>query len=416
MPILANLQRAGFRRAVLASTALTLGLGLAAPASAFSEDVCHENNGNLDLTRVENCWDLQCMDDGDSGACVVQGFTEYLNATMIETPGDTTEPRSALHFDLVWVLARAAGMSSANATTVASYSQSPDFGGYTHFNQVSAANYTTEDVPGLERSDLSNGSPWFHFVPRSGSPLTAPRTSDGSLPYNPSSTTAVFGGYEGTLNNIRNWAFGRAPKLCAFGLTDSTGKCLAGRTVRATYAMFGPTQVQVLHASGDVNLDPADAGLNARLAGTLPALGIYLHALGDRISHYYCSEDAFVTKALLTEWRVDYPNTQCGQTQHAMMHYPEVGHDELPERTLIAQDLFWKEINAWLAKYPAQRSYTALNIPGKGVISLTALTADLDNALKQGGAAQRMSAVCEVSKNYGLGWHDGNGSCSYSAP
>lgn len=416
MSFLHHLQRGGFRRLAFTGAAFATGLGLAAQASAFSEDVCHANNGNLDLTRVENCWDLQCMDDGDSGACVIQGFADYFNATMIETPGDTTEPRSGLHFDMVWVLARAAGMNAGNATTLASYSQSPDFGGYTHHNQVGAMTYTTEDVPGLIRSNLVKGSPWFHFVPRTGNALLAPRTSDGSLPYNPASATAVFGSYEGPLNNMRNWAFSKAAKLCMFGLTNSSGACLTGQKIRTTYAMFGPTQAPVLQTMREVDLDPADPGLNGRLAGTLPAFGIYLHALGDRISHYYCSEESFLKKGLLNEWSLDYPNTQCGQTQHALMHYPEVGHEDIPERTLIAQNLFWKEINQWLAKNPSYRAHAALQIPGKGSISLSALNTDLENALMNGGAAQRMSAICSVAKNYGLGWHDGNANCQYSAP
>lgn len=388
-------------------------LGPSQPAMAFSEDICYNDNVNVDITAVKNCWDMQCKDNNASGACAVHGAELYLKTTLLASPKDPSAARSSLHFDLAWIMARAAGFSAQNATVVASYSAATDKGYYTDYNANPANNYSTVSMSGVERNNLLAGGPWFHFVPRNGNPATAPYSSDGSLNYNPSATLP-FGPYELPLTHIRNWAFGSVKTLCNFAITNVDGSCADRGVISVSYAALGPTSLPPINtALGAVQIDQDNTVLNNAFSGTPMGLGIYIHALGDRVSHYKCSDYSFITQDAPAHYVLVYPEGHCGQIEHAMLHYSETGTSPTPARDGIALDYYLSEMTQWLKAHPQYAEHAPLLLPGRGPIDMNQIKARLLQAISEGGAAQRLMGLCNTAHDYGMGWHDGNLACSY---
>ena len=385
-------------------------------AHAYSEDICYADNNNVDIKKVKNCWDMQCKDDDASGACVVGGITLYLKTTLLANPEEPSAARSILHFDQLWMMARAAGLSLQDALVVASYSEATDKGTYTEHNINPMLNYTTASIPGVNRNNIAGGGPWFHFVPRSGDPATAPHTDDGSLSYNPASSLP-FGPYELPLTHIRNWAFGKIPVLCAFAITNPDGSCNTSADIFVSYAAIGPTSIPEHYYLGPVAINSAsNPDPNTAYSGTLMGLGIYLHSLGDRVSHYKCSEYSFITEPTPKHYALSFPEDRCGQIEHGLMHYTETGHAPVPARSTLTQDYYFNEIVQWLALHPQYRSHPPLVMSAGSVpIDFDQLKARITYAIGQGGAAERLSALCNAALVFGLGWHDGNTQCDYSS-
>ncbi len=432
---------------------LAIAFGATAPGAswAFSEDLCWAyqdpaaQSGPLD-PKPFNCWDLQCKDSPNgntpAGACVAQGALTYVDAAVLET----LHARNSLHFDVVYLLARLQGMSLSDARKLAVFDAATDFGQYRHYD-AGGQNVLamSDDILGVRRTNFSTNGFWLHFVPwfrGSGSETTS------TLVYTPSGgATAAFPSTERPLNHLRAWAFGAQTELCEFGLTAGsgvTGSCFGDGNAKTLYydlpLLAGPNDIvdarqpqisplewQRVARSSSAGSDCTDRNAcfdrsYSSKTGTLEALGIYLHSLGDRLSHHFCSDHASIgttwqgegTPNSSADYYLFYPDI-CGTMAHVLLHYPESGQEEVPERSENAIRLAMREIAEWVRV----RGYSAAGpvLPRAGypaVANLDAIVQLVSSAIAKGPAAERIGALCQIARNgYGLEWHDGSADCQY---
>jgi hypothetical protein len=439
-------------RAMRRVTSASLAL-VASTCFGFSEDLCwsyvtpKSQSGPI-VPKPFNCWDMQCKDQPDggasAGACVITGAATYVDAAVLEG----LHARNSLHFDAVYLLARLQGLSFSDARKLAVYDEATDLGQYSHYD-TSGQNVTfaSDDIQGVRRTNFLTNGHWLHFVPwyrGSGS------ATESVLTYNAAASSASpYPVSERPLNHLRAWAFRQQNELCEFGLTqgeDATGLCFDNTAPKTLYwdlpILAGPHDLvdirsrkptpvewQRVKRSDTVTSDCTDRNScydrsYSAKAGSIESLGIYLHALGDRLSHYHCSEGA----AIATTWAGEgSPTTQadfylyypdiCGTVAHAMFHYPESGQDPLPERSSDSIRIALQEIGQWrtLTGYADIQTVTArTGFPTAGDVE--AVVALVGRAVAQGAAADRIAALCNIARlGYGFEWHDGSTDCRYEA-
>jgi len=422
-------------------------------ASAFSEDVCYSyavagaKSGPI-VPKPFNCWDLQCNDHPEDakrpGACVVTGLATLVDAAVIEG----VHVRNSLHFDVTYLLARLHGMRLDDARKLAVYNEATDLGKYQHYDQSGVRVIDDSvDIEGVRRTNFSTSGFWLHFVPWFRGDGGA---DESILTYTPGTGSAApFPISERPLNHLRAWAFGQQNELCEFGLTEgngATGTCLGTGQPTTLYwdlpVLSGPHDLvdvrmrqtvglqwqrtkRVEGASDDCKdrdtcYDRAYSSKNA----SIEALGIYLHSLGDRLSHHHCSDGS----AIDTAWRGEgapnnpaslylfYPDI-CGTVAHTALHYAETGHDLVPDRTRDAIGIAAQEIGQWVALTGYRHRAPVSPRDGfPGVSDVDALVASIVKATSQAAAADRIAALCRLARDgYGIDWHDGNATCSYEA-
>ena len=160
-------------------------------------------------------------------------------------------------------------------------------------------------------------------------------------------------------------------------------------------------------------VSPGDPNYDVAEHGSLKALAIYLHTLGDRISHNLCTDESYIEPASDPASGIDYSliyPSSCAVGSHMGMHYQETGHTPVPERTADGAELVAAELEEWVAVsgYPRTVGYIANPVQRANLIG-----AILATAVPEACAADRLAALCTVSRDYGLGWHDGNPNCEY---
>jgi len=422
-------------------------------AWAFSEDICFSyvasgtKSGPI-VPKPFNCWDLQCNDHPEDakrpGACVVTGLATLVDAAVIEG----VHVRNSLHFDVTYLLARLHGMRLGDARKLAVYDEATDLGKYQHFNQTGVRVVDSSvDIEGVRRTNFTTSGFWLHFVPWFRGAGTA---TESVLQYTADTGfSAPFPSTERPLNHLRAWAFGQQAELCEFGLTEGsavTGNCLGSSQPATLYwdlpALSGPNNLVDVRMRQTVapqwqrtkRVDGAtddcqdrntcyDRSYSSKSA-SIEALGIYLHSLGDRLSHHHCSDGS----AIASNWSGEgspnnsadlylfYPDI-CGTVAHTMLHYAETGHDLVPERTKDAIGIAAREIGQWvtLTGYPS-RSVVLPKAGYPAVDEVDSLVTRIVQATAQAAAADRVAALCRLARDgYGIDWHDGNASCSYEA-
>jgi hypothetical protein len=321
----------------------------------------------------------------------------------------------------------------------------------------------SDDIGGLQRTNVSSSGLWWHFVPWLQPDCDASGSScqvESTLSYTAGTGLASpFPAQEAPLAHLRAWAFGSQPQLCRFGVTRSggaVGDCPVPEDGRTLYwdvpLIRGTAQTEVRvkrtqalqwqpvrrvpagtagaacfeedAASGStatVCYDPAYAGATA---GTLKALGAYLHAMGDRLSHHHCSDGAYIARRWLGEGMPENPDAShflyypdiCGTAAHAMFHYPETGAGALPERSQQMIELSHQDIRQWVGLHYAGRLAVVprAGYPDPATAGVPEIVAMIGRALAEGPAASRLSALCRIARDgYGIDWHDDNPTCSY---
>lgn len=427
------------------------GIALSANAWGFSEDICYyfknptEKSGDLNPAPF-NCWDLQCRDGATSEApstaasCVVTGLARYADATF-----GGFHTRNSIHFDITWLSARLRGIKSSDAQRLAVFAEATDLGLYQHYDYQGLALTTavSDNIAGVQRTNMDTNGFWLHFVPWKKIDSYAQNTSE--LTYTPTnSDVSPFPTQEVPLAHLRAWAFGLQDDLCEFGMTDTgqaLGKCLTSTSLYYDVPILAdpkdtvdirvqPKQQPMLLSWQRIQQtsDCNDRGCYQRdyakvKAGSLEALGIYLHALGDRLSHHYCSDASYISKTWegtgtprsAADYYLFYPDI-CGTTAHVALHYPETGQSVLPERSRDAINFTYQEIAAWVTatKYASE---TKPN-PNRGFpmpASTEAVTLLMERALTGSTASERIHNLCNLAKQgYSLDWHDNNPDCTYS--
>jgi len=431
---------------ILLSAVITLFfLSLPQNAYSFSEDICFgfSKKGSAGplapLYPVPfNCYDLQCTDgpatNGGAPVCAIKGMAGYLNASMTHN----LHGHNSLHFDVIWLEARALGMTTADANLLATYSQSTDLGHYIPYDYLGRPlAIISDDIYGVTRLNVAQKGYWFHYVP--WFKLPGMQVTQEHLKYNFNHTPGQtpFGNWEVPLNHLRSWAFGQRSSVCKFGITNAIGNCFEATPNPATNTVLAvsmplvnpvtvPDEVILdwqriryhpnLYNTGTASLGTYDSpAYAAAKKGSVVAMGIYLHAMADRLSHFLCSDSSYIEAVTVPNSNVRYAinyATTCGQLIHAGMHYRETGHVPVPQRTISAVKFSIYEIKDWLQTV----GYSSIGPASvNGAVAMDALANEIAPALAQQCAATRLSALCNIAKARGLGWYDNNSTCNYPA-
>ncbi len=434
------------------SLTLVFGLNLVAtdPAAAFSEDICYayqKDTIGLDtdavIPRPFNCTDLNCSDgtDGDNqgASCAVSGFGTLVAADMLYK----LHGRNSVHFDVVWLLGRVMGLSKQDSNDLAAFNQATDLGHYRNFDYTGTqVLFESENIEGVQRTNKDTDGFWFHFVPWYRQPSDT--EDQHSLTYDSSHSKgeSPFPEWEVPLNHVRAWAFGQRKTLCSFGITQTDalgyppldGSCYPeNQPARLDFylTMFGPVAVDETTEIFGQKIQPCDnendrsgeqdtcykTDYDQQISGDIKALGIYLHMLGDRLSHFLCSDYSAIEaeaqdgKTTVDQFKLRYA-LSCGTGTHLAMHVRETGHTPVPERTRDTVQYTLNEIDDWIQTtgYVRQPTYVADSKERDRIVERI-----LEEAIPQTCAAHRLEALCKIAHDYGLGWHDENPSCSYQA-
>lgn len=307
------------KAALFRALILLVGVAGSGQSNAFSEDMCPANQGGW-----TSCVDRACSPQGENLFCEsASALSQYVTLAT----GDATGVRSVLHFDSIYLLAQAVGFTPRQAYQIASYNQAVDTGKYDHRDESGQIMIAREsctgttanpvkdpascvlnsaDISGVGRNNFVGGGLFFHFhtVP------PASKSSNGLKPQVADPQREPF------LNHLRNWALGKGP-LCLGGMSfikgadqlDSGAACYQS-TMRAEPTLLG--RIPFISELGEYlqldwistiseqrvvrNPQTQELTLASQLEKNLPPnveaqyvrMGIYLHALQDRISHHRC--------------------------------------------------------------------------------------------------------------------------------
>ncbi|WP_371851153.1 hypothetical protein [Rhodococcus tukisamuensis] len=408
-----------------AGVALALCAAVLVPppaARAFAEDICYTEDG----APAHNCGPLPpvCpLDDPDAPVCGLQAFAAY-GFTLRRPLGG----RSLVHTDSTYIIARSVGFSERDAYWIAAYDEATDLGSFAPRDVdgrlvPDADSLTTQDISGLVRTHFATGGFLFHFLPTMRGPSDA--QPDGLSP------DADDPAHEVMLTHLRRWAMagpGSAAPLCTGGFTNpgadgdyATGAACYGDAepaqIHGEYAVETPVAIpfdnetgeQVI--SGDVRSGQFDSwiGDNAWNART----GIYLHALGDRISHRACTDAGTITPPSpdRPEFRIDLNKPTCDQGPHAIRHEYETGVDfaglEPGDRTTEAMlSMVYDELVAFAQARGTLDERATLPATKTALVS-----GGLVPALQIREPVERMTAVTEVGCRAGVGQFPGTPTC-----
>lgn len=285
-----------------------LMLGLGPAAEAFQEDICPDGAGGW-----RECLLNPCTAGDEAVHCGVSSAVTALSSTFL-VPVTGKGARSTIHFDATYLLAQAAGFSPRDAYVVAAYDAATDMGQYVHRDQQGGLAMDPADcdaqrhrpgcwllshtLGGVVRNNFADGGLFFHFMASAHTEAAG----EGLRPIVDDPRR------EPLLHQLRRWAYGEG-SLCVGGLTDSSGeRCFvsaprdaASLAGRMPYESEGGalTSVDWVSAIAEqkVATDPVSGAntpaseLGRHVAAEdlpLARLGIYLHALADRVSHYRC--------------------------------------------------------------------------------------------------------------------------------
>jgi hypothetical protein len=270
---------------------------------AFAEDVCPASGGGWAQCSLQAC-------TPGSEALPCETIAMLTTAVAQFARRGTGGARSTVHFDATYYLAQAVGFSPRDAYFVAAYDQATDTGSYVHRGEdgvlAGEATLDTQTIGGMDRNNFSGGGVFFHFM----APREGVTTADGLAPH----LDAV--DEEPLLHHVRRWAYGQGP-LCVGGLTQigasgdvaSGASCYVSSTRPESEALgripfvtelgflgyadwispLGEQGVVTDPASGEIAPASAAGAYVGPEIEPLLRLGVYVHALQDRISHHRCN-------------------------------------------------------------------------------------------------------------------------------
>lgn len=405
----------------------------AAPLWAFSEDLCWQADGK----GVSSCTPLpaECEPVGTrSPTCLTRATAVFAGVRNF------AHARSSVHVDASYTLAQVVGFPAEDAYWIAAYDQAVDLGSYEPVDQqgnpVGNGSLATALIDGLVRTNLADGGVFFHFISPRADPLGPLPTVDG---LHPDLNDAQA---EGFLVHLRAWALagsGNGRPACTDGLTVVSGSNLAlgpscfmrdpggPADIDGVISIFGPTAVafssatgsQVIVSDGSPNgpqyaesFDSVVGGGATRAANA--RLGIYLHALSDRISHHVCTDRTALSgpSGIARTFEVDLSNQDCTQGLHALRHIWEVGVDQdllsAEDRTLEAT------LNAMYAELLAFAEARGVLRPGADDLATRdRWVADLRAAAAVADGASRLRSIARLACGNGLQPFPGSDDCLY---
>lgn len=421
------------RNLTLASFSLLAAWTMAPATSwAFAEDVCWLTDG----TGVVACTPLPaaCQPVGNTSAACRSAAIAITGQSGQAYP----ERRSSVHTDATYALAQAVGFSADDAYWIAAYDQATDLGSYSAVDLTGAqvdSGLTTSVIDGLVRTNLASGGVYFHFIsPRDKAGVPLGTGVDG---LHPDMSDPV---EEGFLVHLRAWAMvgtGNARPLCTDGLTVATSSgnlalglsCFArpgglastiygsiAAIAQATIPFDVPTSLQIV-VSGSQGVDPRRSDEFDAIIGGTPAqvadarLGVYLHALADRVSHHVCTDTSELVGPTGTarSFTAAMTSSDCTQGLHALRHLWETGIEQdllaSADRTLAAA---LTSVADELSAFAVARGLRAQPWPAA---QRDAFVAALVTAIEEPDAGDRLEAIRALGCAHGQEAFPGLAAC-----
>lgn len=410
----------------IVGVATALALLLRAPlALGFSEDVCFPPGGGPPY----NCLPLPpvCAPVGTiSPACLAAALVSFGAGEV--TGKHVAAQRSLVHSDCVNLLAQAVGFSPDDANWISSYGEVPDYGQFepSDMRGKPYGAYKTAEMNGFRRDNFTAGGLVFHWVPvyNGGSASPSP-TVDGLHPSTTAPDTEYF------IAHLRNWAMagtGTSQPLCRAGLTNKSDRgdyatgsgCFAldGKPAPITFSLAlvagksktntfdsGTLPIETSSDGTTTSASDFDATVGGGAARVADArLGIYLHALADRVSHHACLDRSVMAgpiPASSSTWSMAATaRPVCGQDHHSLFHMWEIGVDfaKVPpahRTTEAALNLLYDELLAFAKARGTARA------GADQAAAKSALVSALLSALQTRAAGARIAAVAKVACDRG---------------
>ena len=321
--------------------------GVAQTASAYAEDVCYLPNGG----GIANCTPLpdECKPAGTvSPVCRTA-------ALQVFAAQGTTFPnggRSTVHVDATYLLAQAVGFPSTNAYWIAAYNEATDLG-----------SFQARDLSASPSRGTGPRPPWMAWSGRTSIPAASSSTSMllameacptlpppwmaftrmSATPTRRSSSPMCGRGRCGTTPVPQCTAGLTVPSAQGDYATGNTCFALPGGSagvVDANLAALGNvtqdfslfTGLQTIVTSAQTGGPKTSESFDEVVGGGARALdarlGVYLHALGDRVSHHVCTDRSVLAGPDASGTFTEYmDNNDCVQPLHAIRHMWEVGVD-----------------------------------------------------------------------------------------
>jgi hypothetical protein len=344
-------------------------------ADAVGVDICY-NNPDAGVPLVSNCIevDLQCRTSNlippEQLACRVAATAQSVSG--LSGSNTIIGGRSLLHSDSTYLMAQLMGYTPWQAYQVMIYDEATDQSDYYPFDQSGRAMVSDEQITscraqwgtatmlrscwtltpvvnGLYKFNSTTGGMLLHLHARY-SPNGAPPPT---LAFPTDYFSRANAPYEPLVNNLRAWAFGRRPDACVSGIVArnqsnerAAPPCeVQERVINSPQNLFaaGVTLLAVPFVSelGTLTINDDDRGTalaSDRSFQTYIAphqvgfakFGVFLHALGDRISHHECTDRSWFQRSSTGDYDSTYDSVYCAQGSHFLWHVWEQGTDQDP--------------------------------------------------------------------------------------
>lgn len=405
---------------------------LSGRAFGFAEDVCFTDDG-----RILDCqpWPEDCELNETSQICATKVVANITQQNLQATRGPGSG-RSTIHLDATYILAQSVGFSSEQAHLIAAYDQATDIAQYVPRkrsgeliiapelceNSVEGlCRYVSRDVTGVTRSSFATGGQLFHFIPPTNFDAPRPQTYvDGQNPEVSNART------EGILHHVRRWAE-NGELFCTGGMTNfnrrdnsyATGDaCFGSRffqgVIRNVMPIVANLTLNFRNNTGPQRIagsawTPIEASDFSQYVGNQNAafarIGVYMHALQDRVSHSLCLDDSFF-HGPTGRWseRVFEANAaspECTQDLHFIRHSWETGVDQsqlLPQNrtTEAALRVSYEELLRFAEMLGLERARAYDGSYREEVITT------LIDALSVSAGDGRVDALTDSAKSLGL--------------
>jgi len=364
-PVCANRASTGLKWLAIASVVLML-FTPPAKVSAFGVDECF-NDPTSGEEIIRNCIGVQqfCrrqpLPQRYEYICRVYATADSLGG--LTGSNNIIGGRSTVHSDSVFMLAQLAGFSPWQAYQIMIYSEATDQSFYEPFDQAGSLMLSSEEIQacynsamtsdyqclaltpqlrGLYKFNDDTGGQLLHLHARYSQSGSAPAVSDFPTDYFSEDASIQ----ERLVNNMRDWAFGIRDDACVAGVTESVtnpvAPCKTGSIIDfpmnffsygvagAQVPFLAKTGTLIVHQEREQNILSTDASFQAYIPHDveLAKLGVYLHVLGDRISHHICTDASFFYENIDGDYTSVFPASPCSQGKHFLWHAWEQGTDQ----------------------------------------------------------------------------------------
>ena len=371
---------------------------------------------------------------------------------------DVSNYRGAVHYDGVFIMAQAVGFTSEMAYWLAAFAQAVDFIQFKGLDQcgIPLPNmYWTPPLRGYVRTSVVTGGTATHL----GVPFGLTKPYEDYTGLNPDLTNFE---YEGTLSTFRLWARGETDLACIAGFREPSadGNYFLGDTCLITSKTLdssnvsplvsgpiplagGPMQFgeQIIHYDCDPNCTDTNfqitnpvmaSDFEAYLAqnamgprGTnklqdgnpvpllIAKMGIYMHLLADRTSHYYCTDVegksaiVHVNGGEEDDLALYLDTHMCNAVMHGSEHSWEQGVDQpLAPQSYAALQLYYQELLSFRklveTSHPTWFIHGAVPKPYKDMVGTVTNPGVLDRAFVLRDAQDRFNAILAAIDQFGF--------------